>query len=102
LQKIAENNWLVKRQVVNQCNATDWLMGLKPTYDGLMIDPCVPGEWKEFSARRRFRGRTYAISFENPDGKNKGVKAIFVDGMKMKGNILPLKKKQYAVRVVMG
>jgi cellobiose phosphorylase len=62
----------------------------------------VPSEWKEFSAVRKYRGTTYAISFENPNGKNKGVKDIFVDGMKIQGNILPLKKKQYDVRVVMG
>ena len=98
----ASHSWLTGSAVWMYRNATDWLIGLKPTYDGLMIDPCVPSEWKEFSAQRRFRGTTYAISFENPNGKNKGIKEIFVDGVKIKGNILPLKKKQYAVRVVMG
>lgn len=98
----ASHSWLTGSAVWMYRNATDWIMGLRPTYDGLMVDPCVPSEWKSFSAVRRFRGAEYRITFENPHGRNKGVKEIIVDGKRIKGTVLPLRKKRCEVRVVMG
>jgi cellobiose phosphorylase len=51
-----------------------------PAIGGLLLDPCVPKSWKKFSARRTFRGATYNIQFENPDGVECGVVAVDVDG----------------------
>ena len=81
----------------------DWILGVRPTIDGLLIDPCVPADWKEFSLRREFRGGVYNIKFRNPDGLNKGVKEIKVDGKKIEGDILPvLKSGEHNVEVTMG
>lgn len=61
-------------------SATQYIMGVQPGYDSLEINPCVPADWKEFSMTRRFRGAMYNIQVNNPDGVQKGVAKITVDG----------------------
>jgi len=83
----------------------DWIFGVRREYDGLLIDPCVSPEWKIFSVARTFRNTTFNINYSNPDGVQKGVKSIKVDGKKIDGNIIPLsfaKGGKVEVEVVMG
>ncbi len=61
-------------------SATQYMLGIRPDYDGLVVDPCVSKDWKEFSVRRRFRGATYNITVKNPNGVEKGVKTIEIQG----------------------
>ncbi len=61
-------------------SATRYMLGIKPQFDYLLIDPCVPADWKEFSAVREWRGTRYEIEVKNPDGVMKGVKSITLDG----------------------
>ena len=49
------------------------MLGIRPDFEHLTIDPCIPADWKEFSAVRRWRGAEYKIHVENPDGVMKGV-----------------------------
>ena len=42
----------------------------------LVIDPCVPPDWKDFEVKRQWRGATYNITVKNPDGVQKGVKSV--------------------------
>jgi len=82
--------------------AYDWMLGVRPTYGGLRIEPCVPPEWRSFKIERVFRGCRYLIEIQNPDGKESGVSEITVDGRKIEGNILPLSGRPVCrVRVVM-
>ncbi len=60
--------------------ATRYILGIRPDYDSLTIDPCIPADWKEFRATRIFRGAKYNIRVNNPDGVMKGVCEIRVDG----------------------
>ena len=60
--------------------ATQYLLGIRPDFDGMVVDPCIPGEWKEFSVKRKWRGAEYQIHVTNPNGVEKGVKSILVDG----------------------
>ena len=55
-------------------SATRYMLGIRPDFEHLTIDPCIPADWKEFSAVRRWRGAEYDIHVENPDGVMKGVK----------------------------
>ncbi len=84
--------------------AIHWIIGVRPTFDGLLIDPVVPNHWKQFSIERVFRGATYQITFENPKGVQSGVKEIVVDGKKIEGNVVPVLPtgKVHHVKVVMG
>ena len=74
-------------------------MGIRPQYDGLLIDPCIPSDWKSFTVIRRFRGTTYEIKVSNRNGMMKGVKQIRIDGKSLSGNILPLIHTEKIVNV---
>ena len=40
---------------------SQWLLGVRPGFDGLIIDPKLPDEIAEFSVERKFRGAFYVI-----------------------------------------
>ena len=79
-------------------------MGIKPDYNGLLINPCIPTSWKGFSATRVFRDATYNITITNPNGVSKGVKQLTVNGSPVEGNIIPILEagKTHTIEVVMG
>lgn len=64
--------------------ATEYILGIKPDYDCLVVDPCIPASWKEFSVSRVWRGATYDIHVTNPDGVTCGVKRILFNGAPVK------------------
>src|SRR6185369_4325676 len=64
---------------------TEWLLGVRPTWDGLLIDPCLPPEWKEFRMTRRFRGSTYRIHVTTAPGAPE----LIVDGKAQAGLLIP-------------
>ncbi|MDP2671090.1 MAG: glycosyl transferase family 36 [bacterium] len=82
---------------------TDWILGVRPTVDGLIVDPCIPKSWQRFKVKREFRGAVYNISVNNEAGVFKGVKEIKVDGKLLKEKILPVfKSGQHNIEVKMG
>lgn len=81
----------------------DYILGLRPTYNGLLIDPAIPTHWDAFKANRMYRGCLYKIDVANPQHIEKGVKEIFVDGVKINGNVLPIStEKECNVKIIMG
>jgi cellobiose phosphorylase len=72
--------------------ATQYILGIRPDYKGLAIDPCIPASWKEFSVVRRFRNKTLNIKVVNPSGVQKGVKRIILNGQPIEGNLIPVSK----------
>lgn len=74
------------------------ILGIRPEFDGLVVDPCVP-RWRQFRVRRVFRGVVHDIRVTNPDGVERGVREIQVDGKALPGNIVPLVKGRKKVRV---
>lgn len=100
----AKNSWLTGTAAWNYVAITQWILGIRPEYDGLRIDPCIPAEWKGFVATRRFRGESLLITVHNPDGVGKGVKQMRVDGKLIAGNLIPPDPKggQRTVEVWMG
>lgn len=81
--------------------ALEWILGIKPEYDGLKIDPCIPSGWKSYKVKKLFRGSFYDIIVENPKGKEHGEVEITVDGKKSDSNIIkPFNdKKTHLVKV---
>jgi N,N'-diacetylchitobiose phosphorylase len=71
--------------------ATHWILGVRPGYSGLTVDPCIPADWKEFEVTRQWRGATYHIQVKNPTGVQKGVKAVSLNGQPILGE-LPIQK----------
>ena len=65
--------------------AYDHILGVRPAYGGLVVDPAVPGSWKGFRVERAFRGARYLVEVENPDGVETGVRSVVVDGQPVAG-----------------
>ena len=81
-----------------------YILGIRPQYGGLEIDPCIPKAWGGFTVRRTWRGADYMIEVSNPDHVSKGVKKIILDGHALKGHILPIlsDEKSHTVQVLLG
>jgi len=76
----ARHPWLTGSGGWNYTAVTRWILGVRLTFEGLMVDPCVPAEWKEFEINRQWRGATYRITVKNPEGVQKGVKSATLNG----------------------
>ncbi|MBR3165415.1 MAG: glycosyl transferase, partial [Lachnospiraceae bacterium] len=97
-----KNSWLTGTAAWTFTVLTQGILGIQPDYDGLRIDPCIPSHVKEFKADRLFRGTMYHITVKNPDGKEKGVTRILVDGKDIPAGPIPLSsKKETSVEVIL-
>jgi cellobiose phosphorylase len=100
----AKNSWLSGTASWNFYALTQYILGVKTDYDGLIIDPCIPTKWEDFKMKRKFRGATYNIEVQNPEHVSKGVKRVIVNGIDLESNVIPIleKGKEHSVIVVMG
>jgi len=87
---LARNSWLTGTASWMYVALTQWILGIRPTYDGLMIDPCTPPNWAGYAVTRVFRNATYDIHVENPSRQSRHVRDIHVDGEAIAGSILPV------------
>jgi len=86
----AKNSWLTGTAAWNFYAVSQYILGIRPAYDGLEIDPCISPEWKTYGVTRKFRGATYHITVNNPGGKMKGVSSVIVNGKPVEGNVVPV------------
>lgn len=100
----AKNSWLSGTAACMFQAISQSVLGIKPELDGLRVDPCIPTDVKGYRIIRRYRGGTYDIRVENPEGKEKGVQRILFNGTEIKGPLLPLLKdgETAEVAVTMG
>ncbi|MGB7759873.1 MAG: glycosyl hydrolase family 65 protein, partial [Bryobacteraceae bacterium] len=96
--------WLSGSAAWSFFTATQHLLGLRPEYGGLRIDPCIPAAWKGFTASRLFRGKKVRVEVRNPAGVQKGVRKLVLNGEPLEGNFIPVAKlaDQNLVLVEMG
>jgi len=96
--------WLTGAAAWAYFSATQYILGLRPEIDGLRIDPCIPSDWDDFTATRRFRGKTIEIEVRNPDHVCRGVKTFTLNGEPLPDNLVPATKLQdhNRVEVVLG
>lgn len=85
-----KNSWLTGTAAWNWYAITEFILGIKPGYKGLTIDPCIPKDWTEYKVDRTFRGAKYEIEIKNPSHVNHGVKSITLNGTPIEGNTLPI------------
>lgn len=95
----AKNSWLTGTASWSYYALTHYILGVRPDYSGLQIDPCIPPSWPGFSVTRRFRGATYHIQVDNPNHVAKGVTRMMVDGVAIDGNQVPLADPGATVQV---
>ena len=85
----ARHPWLTGSAGWMYTAATQWILGIRLTFSGLIIDPCIPEDWAEFQVTRAWRGATYHITVENPHRVQKGVKTVTLNGVPLQGAIPP-------------
>ena len=84
----AKNSWLTGTAAWNYVAITQWILGIRPTYDGLKVAPVIPSAWTNFEVVRAYRGVQYNIRVERKGAGN--VVKLEVDGKSIEGNIIPL------------
>ncbi|MBV6443905.1 MAG: Cellobiose phosphorylase [Ignavibacteriaceae bacterium] len=81
----------------------DWILGVRASEGGLLIDPSIPADWEGFTVKRLFRGCIYNITVKNPQKVASGVAKVTVDGSEIQGNLIaPSSNKEVQVEVIMG
>ena len=85
-----KNSWLTGTAAWNYYTITQFILGIKPTYSGLKVEPCIPADWKGYNVQRQFRGATYNIEVKNLSGSMKGIRSLKVDGKLIDGDIIPI------------
>ena len=100
----AKNSWLTGTASWAMKAATDWILGIRPDFKGLKINPCIPKKWDKFRVTRYFRNAIYDIQVQNPKHRSKGIKLVKVDNIIQENNLLPVFKdgKKHDVKVLMG
>ena len=100
----AKNSWLTGTASWNYYAITQYILGLQPDYDGLIVEPCIPKNWDGFNIQRKFRGDIYNIQVKNPNHVSKGVSKIEVDGVSQSSNKITFigDGKEHNVIVLMG
>jgi cellobiose phosphorylase len=100
---LARNSWLTGTASWSYVAGTQYILGIRPDYKGLKVDPCIPKHWKEYSLTRKFRGADYVITVKNPRRVSGGVTSLTVNGKRVSGNVIPVVKgKTVRVEAVLG
>ncbi len=101
---LGRNSWLSGTASWCYQAATQWILGIRPEYAGLRVDPCIPSAWKGFSIKRRFRGQVMHITVHNPHSVCKGVAKMTVDHQDQLVNLIPadLPGEEHHIEVWLG
>lgn len=101
---LGRNSWLSGTASWTYRAGTQYILGIRPDFNGLRIDPCIPAAWDGFSVTRKFRGATYQIAVKNPNHVCKGVAKLLVDGKMMDGNLIPVFSdgSTHTIEVILG
>ena len=100
----AKNSWLTGTAAWTFVNVSQYILGIRPSFRGLEIDPCIPSDLEEFTVIRKYRGAEYHIHVQNPDHVQKGIRSVKVNGKPVENTcLLPSEDiKKYTVEVLMG
>ncbi len=100
----AKNSWLTGTAAWNWYAITQFILGIRPGYDGLVVDPCIPASWDGYEVSRLYRGAGYRITVSNPFHVSRGVKGMTVNGVPVEGNVIPLQPEgsENKVEVILG
>lgn len=90
----ASHSWLTGSAVWMHYTGVSYMLGVRAEYQGLRIDPRIPGEWHGFRVKRQFRGKQVNIRVHNPRHLHSGVKEMRVNGKIIHGNILDVSQTE--------
>jgi cellobiose phosphorylase len=83
----AKNSWLSGTAAMNYVAISQAILGIRPAYDGLEVQPVIPADWMGFEAVRWFRGSRYTIRVRRAGPGN--AVALTVDGKAVPGTVVP-------------
>ncbi|MBR5325815.1 MAG: glycosyl transferase [Prevotella sp.] len=95
-----KNSWLTGTAAWMWYTVSEFILGIKPDYDGIRIDPCLPETATDYTVQRKFRDADYEITI-HPNGQQKGVKQITLDGQPVNGTVIPYSAGKHVVEVTM-
>ena len=84
----AHVHWLTGTASTVMVGTTEGILGLNPETKGIVIDPSIPSEWKEYTMDKTFRGKKLHVTVKNPNGSEHGVKSVTVNGEKIDGKLI--------------
>lgn len=93
----AKNSWLTGSAAWNYVAVTQYILGIRPEYDGLTVDPCLPENLKEITVYRRFRGALYKINIQNTQSDNY---CLIMNNQPVAGKTLPVAAPGTTVEVI--
>lgn len=101
---LGRNSWLSGTASWSYQAAVKYILGIRPSLEGLVIDPCVPHDFNEFTVERHIRNCSYEIKIYNPEGVEKGIKEVFVDHKTFNKNVIPYfnDNMKHQVKIIMG
>ncbi|QAV32634.1 Cellobiose phosphorylase [Fervidobacterium changbaicum] len=82
--------------------ATHWILGIRPNYGYLDIDPVIPADWDGFTYKRFFGDTLYTVVVKNPNKVSNGVKEIVFDGQKVQRVPILSDGRSHTVEVTLG
>ena len=95
-----KNSWLTGTAAWMWYTVSEFILGIKPDYDGIRIDPCLPETAKDYTVQRKFRDAEYEITI-HPNGAQKGVKQVILDGKPIDGTVIPYSPGKHVVEATM-
>ncbi len=95
-----KNSWLTGTAAWMWLTVSEYILGIKPDYDGLLIDPCLPDTANDYTVTRHYREVDYVINV-HPNGSQKGVKKVTLDGQPLDSNLVPYSPGRHTVEVTM-
>jgi N,N'-diacetylchitobiose phosphorylase len=100
----ARNSWLTGTASWSFVAISQYILGVRADYDGLIVNPCIPKKWDEFSVKRVFRNKTINIKVMNPKNISKGIQSLVLNGEKIEGKLLKIEKlkEDNILEVIMG
>ena len=97
-----KNSWLTGTAAWNWLAITQYILGIQPTYEGLIIDPCISSSMREYTVCRKFREAEYVIHVQNPNGVQRGIRSITIDGIPIEGNLIRESTGKHQVEIILG
>ncbi len=85
----AGHSWLTGTAPWMFYSGVEFILGIKPDYDGLVVNPAIPDTWPAYKVTRQYQNAVYVINIVNPEGLESGVRKVVVDGKEIKGNKIP-------------
>jgi cellobiose phosphorylase len=100
----AKNSWLTGTASWNFYAISQYILGIRTDFNGLLINPVIPNAWDGYTVTRKFRGATYRIEVTNPDHVSTGIRKLTLNGEKLEGNLVPICSSESVnhVQVVLG